>query len=408
GVSHKIGEVHDGTAVMDWMEQERERGITITSAATTAHWKGYRLNIIDTPGHVDFTVEVERSLRVLDGAVTVLDGKNGVEAQTETVWRQGSKYNVPRIVFVNKLDAIGADFEMCIETLHSRLAANGYAVQYPVGQESAFKGIIDIIEKKTYIYNDDKGLDISVIDHVIEGYEDKVEELRGKLFEAISQYDDEFFEKYMEDPTGESISVEEIKKAIRKGVLTGEFFPVFAGASITFKSSDEIKKALDISSDKEVVAIIAIGYSGASKGTKKSAVKVGDNYSKASMDLESTTPYKLGVEDIVYVDTWGNNATVELLEERYLIDAFSISRLAPSTLNQQPWRFIIDGGKVILAIKQDDFASDYERSIDTGIALLYFSIVIDTTLFDLHWTLGEIENTYNVPDDYKIVGYCNV
>ncbi|MGM9536447.1 MAG: nitroreductase family protein, partial [Intestinibacter sp.] len=177
---------------------------------------------------------------------------------------------------------------------------------------------------------------------------------------------------------------------------------------ITFKSSDEIKKALDISSDKEVVAIIAIGYSGASKGTKKSAVKVGDNYSKASMDLESTTPYKLGVEDIVYVDTWGNNATIELLEERYLIDAFSISRLAPSTLNQQPWRFIIDGGKVILAIKQDDFATEYERKIDTGIALLYFSIVIDTTLFDLHWTLGEIENTYNVPDDYKIVAYCNV
>ncbi len=231
GVSHKIGEVHDGTATMDWMEQERERGITITSAATTAHWKGYRLNIIDTPGHVDFTAEVERSLRVLDGAVTVLDGKNGVEAQTETVWRQGSKYNVPRIVFVNKLDAIGADFEMCIDTLHSRLAANGYAVQYPVGKENAFKGIIDIIEKKTYIYNDDKGLDVSILDHVMEGYEDKVEELRGKLFEAISQYDDAFFEKYMEDPTGENMDISDIKKAIRSGVLSGEFFPVFAGAS---------------------------------------------------------------------------------------------------------------------------------------------------------------------------------
>ena len=231
GVSHKIGEVHDGTATMDWMEQERERGITITSAATTAHWKGYRLNIIDTPGHVDFTAEVERSLRVLDGAITVLDGKNGVEAQTETVWRQGSKYNVPRIVFVNKLDAIGADFEMCIDSLHKRLAANGYAVQCPVGSENGFKGIIDIIEKKTYIYNDDKGLDISIIDHVLEGYEDKVEELRSKLFEAISQYDDEFFEKYMEDPTGENMDIQDIKKAIRQGTLSGEFFPVFAGAS---------------------------------------------------------------------------------------------------------------------------------------------------------------------------------
>ena len=231
GVSHKIGETHEGTATMDWMEQEKERGITITSAATTAHWKGYRLNIIDTPGHVDFTAEVERSLRVLDGAVTVLDGKSGVEAQTETVWRQGTKYNVPRIVFVNKLDAIGADFEMSIETLHTRLGANGFAVQYPVGLASEFKGIIDIIEKKTYIYNDEKGLDITILDHVMEGYEEKVEELRMKLFEAISQYDDEFFEKYMEDPTGENMTVAEIKAAIRKGVLTGEFFPVFAGAS---------------------------------------------------------------------------------------------------------------------------------------------------------------------------------
>jgi len=231
GVSHKIGETHEGTATMDWMEQEKERGITITSAATTAQWKGYRLNIIDTPGHVDFTAEVERSLRVLDGAVTVLDGKSGVEAQTETVWRQGTKYNVPRIVFVNKLDAIGADFEMSIETLHSRLGANGFAVQYPVGLENQFKGIIDIIEKKTYIYNDDKGLDITILDYVLEEYADKVEELRTKLFEAVSQYDDEFFEKYMEDPTGENMQVSEIKSAIRKGVLSGEFFPVFAGAS---------------------------------------------------------------------------------------------------------------------------------------------------------------------------------
>ena len=231
GVSHKIGETHEGTATMDWMEQEKERGITITSAATTAQWKGYRLNIIDTPGHVDFTAEVERSLRVLDGAVTVLDGKSGVEAQTETVWRQGTKYNVPRIVFVNKLDAIGADFEMSVETLHSRLGANGFAVQYPVGLENQFKGIIDIIEKKTYIYNDDKGLDITILDYVLEEYADKVEELRTKLFEAVSQYDDEFFEKYMEDPTGENMQVSEIKSAIRKGVLSGEFFPVFAGAS---------------------------------------------------------------------------------------------------------------------------------------------------------------------------------
>ena len=148
GKIHKIGEVHEGEATMDWMVQEQERGITITSAATTTFWNGHRINIIDTPGHVDFTVEVERSLRVLDGAVTVLDGKNGVEPQTETVWRQGSKYGVPRIVFVNKLDATGADFDMCVETLHSRLAANACAVQYPIGIESNFKGIIDIIKRE--------------------------------------------------------------------------------------------------------------------------------------------------------------------------------------------------------------------------------------------------------------------
>ena len=147
GINHKIGEVHDGAATMDWMVQEQERGITITSAATTAFWKGNRINISDTPGHVDFTVEVERSLRVLDGAVTVLDGKNGVEPQTETVWRQGTKYGVPRIVFVNKMDAIGADFDMCVASLHERLAANAAAVQYPIGSESSLRGVIDIIER---------------------------------------------------------------------------------------------------------------------------------------------------------------------------------------------------------------------------------------------------------------------
>ncbi len=177
----------------------------------------------------------------------------------------------------------------------------------------------------------------------------------------------------------------------------------------TFKDSDEVKKALDISSDKEVVAIISIGYEDTSKNTKKiQAGKVGDNSTQNNMDIGQYNTYRLGVEQIVYEDTWGNNATVELLEQRYLIDAFSYSRLAPSTLNQQPWRFILDGGKVILAIKQDDFATEYERKIDTGIALLYFSLIIDTTMFNLEWHLGEIENYYNVPDDYKIVGYCNV
>ena len=226
GKIHKIGEVHEGAATMDWMVQEQERGITITSAATTAFWKGNRINIIDTPGHVDFTVEVERSLRVLDGAVTVLDGKNGVEPQTETVWRQGSKYGVPRIVFVNKLDAIGADFEMCVNSLHERLAANAAAVQYPIGLESQFKGVIDLICLKAYTW--EPGAHDPVEIPIPEEYKSKVEEYRQKLLEAIANFDDDIMLKVLE---GEEISVDEIKATIRKAVLTGEFFPVFAGSA---------------------------------------------------------------------------------------------------------------------------------------------------------------------------------
>ncbi|MFA5235250.1 MAG: elongation factor G [Bacilli bacterium] len=227
GRIYKTGEVHEGTATMDWMIQEQERGITITSAATTAFWNGHRINIIDTPGHVDFTVEVERSLRVLDGAITVLDGKNGVEPQTETVWRQGSKYGVPRIVFVNKLDAIGADFDMCVETLHSRLAANAAPVQYPVGAESHFNGIIDIIGQVQYNYsaNRDERPQPNPIDPA---YREKIAALRQSLIENIAHYDDEFMLKVLE---GEEPTVAEIKAVIRKAVLTGEFFPVLCGSA---------------------------------------------------------------------------------------------------------------------------------------------------------------------------------
>ena len=229
---HKIGETHEGSATMDWMVQEQERGITITSAATTAFWKGNRINIIDTPGHVDFTVEVERSLRVLDGAVTVLDGKNGVEPQTETVWRQGSKYGVPRIVFVNKLDAIGANFEMSVNSLHDRLAANACAVQYPLGIESTLKGCIDLVTMKAYEY----GSDVNEPPHEIaipSEYVDKANELHQKLLEAIAAFDDDIMMKVLE---GEELTVEEIKSTIRKAVLTGEFFPVFCGSAYKNKN----------------------------------------------------------------------------------------------------------------------------------------------------------------------------
>ena len=229
---HKIGETHEGSATMDWMVQEQERGITITSAATTAFWKGNRINIIDTPGHVDFTVEVERSLRVLDGAVTVLDGKNGVEPQTETVWRQGSKYGVPRIVFVNKLDAIGADFEMSVNSLHERLAANAVAVQYPIGIESTLKGCIDLVEMKGWEYDKDVNEPPHEVPIPAE-YVDKANELHQKLLEAIAAFDDDIMMKVLE---GETLTVEEIKSTIRKAVLTGEFFPVFCGSAYKNKN----------------------------------------------------------------------------------------------------------------------------------------------------------------------------
>ncbi|MBQ4342499.1 MAG: elongation factor G [Erysipelotrichaceae bacterium] len=227
GVTHKLGETHDGASQMDWMAQEQERGITITSAATTAHWKGHRLNIIDTPGHVDFTVEVERSLRVLDGAVTVLDAKAGVEPQTETVWRQATGYGVPRIVFCNKMDATGADFMMSVKSIGDRLGAKAAAIQLPIGAESTFRGIIDIIERKHYSYKNDLGTDI-VVSEVPAEYQDEVESLRMELLEQIADYDDELMMMVLE---GEEPSIEMIKAAIRKGVCAADFFPVLCGSA---------------------------------------------------------------------------------------------------------------------------------------------------------------------------------
>ncbi|OAB35152.1 elongation factor G [Paenibacillus glacialis] len=227
GITHKIGEVHQGAATMDWMEQEQERGITITSAATTASWKGHRVNIIDTPGHVDFTVEVERSLRVLDGAVGVFSAKEGVEPQSETVWRQADRYGVPRIAYVNKMDIIGADYLNVIESMRDRLNANAVAIQLPIGAESEFIGIIDLIEQKAHMYKDDLGQNIEVIE-VPEEFKAKVEELRATLIEKVAELDEELTMKYLE---GEEISIPELKKALRKGVVETKIFPVICGSS---------------------------------------------------------------------------------------------------------------------------------------------------------------------------------
>ncbi|CAH1227250.1 MULTISPECIES: elongation factor G [Paenibacillus] len=227
GRTHKIGEVHEGAATMDWMEQEQERGITITSAATTASWKNHRVNIIDTPGHVDFTVEVERSLRVLDGAVGVFSAKEGVEPQSETVWRQADRYGVPRIAYVNKMDIIGADFLNVVADMRDRLQANAVAIQLPIGAENDFKGIIDIIEQKAHMYQDDLGQNIDVVDVPAE-FADQVEELRNELIERVAELDEDLTMKYLE---GEEITVDEIKAALRKGVVEVKIFPVICGSS---------------------------------------------------------------------------------------------------------------------------------------------------------------------------------
>ena len=252
GINHKIGEVHDGAATMDWMEQEQERGITITSAATTCYWSHtetqhdpalfkknrHRINIIDTPGHVDFTVEVQRSLRVLDGSVTVLAAKGGVEPQSETVWRQADEYKVPRMVYVNKMDTMGADFYRCVQMLHDRLHANGVPIQLPVGQEDTFKGIVDLIDMKADIYYDDMGNDVRV-EEIPDDMKDKAQEYHDKLIEAVAETDEELMMKYLE---GEELTKEEIKAALRKATISNEIVPVVCGSSYKNRG---VQKLLD-------------------------------------------------------------------------------------------------------------------------------------------------------------------
>ena len=252
GINHKIGEVHDGAATMDWMEQEQERGITITSAATTCYWSNtetqhdpalfkknrHRINIIDTPGHVDFTVEVQRSLRVLDGSVTVLAAKGGVEPQSETVWRQADEYKVPRMVYVNKMDTMGADFFRCVQMMHDRLHANGVPIQLPVGQEDTFRGIIDLIDMNADIYYDDMGNDVRV-EEIPEDLKEQAQEYHDKLIEAVAETDDELMMKYLD---GEELTKEEIKAALRKATISNEIVPVVCGSSYKNRG---VQKLLD-------------------------------------------------------------------------------------------------------------------------------------------------------------------
>ena len=242
GVNHKIGETHDGASTMDWMEQEQERGITITSAATTTRWKyagnTYKINLIDTPGHVDFTVEVERSLRVLDGAVGVFCAKGGVEPQSENVWRQADTYNVPRMAFINKMDKMGADFFMSVQTIIDRLGKNAIPVQIPIGQEDDFVGLVDLFEMEAYYYKDDKGEDIEITE-IPDDLKDLAQEWHENLVEKICDLDDDLMMQYLE---GEEPSVEDLKKALRKGTIACEAVPVYCGSAYKNKG---VQKMLD-------------------------------------------------------------------------------------------------------------------------------------------------------------------
>ena len=257
---HKIGETHDGESQMDWMDQEQERGITITSAATTAFWKGNRLNIIDTPGHVDFTIEVQRSLRVLDGAVTVIDAQMGVEPQTETVWRQADDYNVPRIIFANKMDKMGANFAFSLESIKNRLGINAKPIEWPIGAEDDFNGVIDLLTMKAYHF-DGKPEEIATEIEIPEDLKDLAAQKREELIEAVAEYDDELMEKYLE---GEEISIDLIKKAIRKGTLEVKFFPVMCGSA---KVNMGVKPLLDAVVDylpapTDVASIECVDFNG--------------------------------------------------------------------------------------------------------------------------------------------------
>ena len=241
GVTHKVGEVHEGTAVMDWMEQERERGITITSAATTAFWREHRLNIIDTPGHVDFTIEVERSLRVLDGACAVFDAVNGVEPQSETVWRQADKYKVPRICFINKMDRVGADFYMSVDTIKAKLGARPLPIQFPIGAEDKFRGMVDVVKMKAITFDDEE---MGAMYQEIEIPADLLEqakEYRAKIEETVSEFDDALMHKYLD---GRALSNEEVVRGIRAGTIAMNFFPVICGTAFKNKGVQQILDAV--------------------------------------------------------------------------------------------------------------------------------------------------------------------
>ncbi|MDD5294741.1 MAG: GTP-binding protein, partial [Patescibacteria group bacterium] len=284
GKKHKIGEVHEGAAEMDWMEQEKERGITITSAATTCYWKGNKINIIDTPGHVDFTVEVERSMRVLDGAIAVFDGSQGVEPQSETVWRQADKYEVPRLCFINKMDKIGADFYMSLDSIKTRLNPKAVAIQLPIGAEDKFQGVIDLAAEKAYEFKGIHGEQVNEIP-IPEDMKEKVKKYRVEMVEKIAECDDKTTEKYL---NGEEIGLEELKKALRKGVIANAVYPVLCGSAL---KNVGVQLALDAVNDYLPSPLDMPELEGMDTRdeTKKILVKANDNEPFAGLAFKIAT-----------------------------------------------------------------------------------------------------------------------
>uniref|UniRef100_UPI0030796865 elongation factor G n=1 Tax=Mitsuokella jalaludinii TaxID=187979 RepID=UPI0030796865 len=443
GVNHKIGEVHDGAATMDWMVQEQERGITITSAATTCHWKNHRINIIDTPGHVDFTVEVERSLRVLDGAVAVLTARGGVEPQTETVWRQAENYNVPRMAYVNKMDITGADFFNVIKMMKERLNANAVAIQLPIGAEDTFKGIIDLVKMEAIVYEDDLG---KVEDEVAipDDMKDQAEEYREILLEALSELDDDFMEKYL---GGEEITEDEIKAVIRKGTVSCKLCPVTCGTSYRNKGVQPLLDAIvdympaptDIppiaginpetgeedhrpSSDDEPFAALAfkimtdpyVGklaffrvYSGildggsyvynSTKGKKERIGRILQMHANNRKEIDRVYAAAVGLKDTTTGDTLCDEEHPIILESMVFPDPVISVAVEPSTKNDQEKM-----GVALQKLAEEDptfrVRTDQEtgQTIISGMGELHLQIIVDRMLreFKVDCKVGEPQVAY--------------
>lgn len=376
GITHKIGEVHEGEATMDWMEQERERGITITAAATTCFWKNYRINIIDTPGHVDFTIEVGRSLRVLDGMVGVYCGVAGVQPQSETVWRQANRYKVPRIIFVNKMDRVGADFFNCVKQINERLHANAIAMQIPVGKEENYKGVIDLLSRKMYLFDDEQKHNNYEVSDIPEEYKEQAEKLRTIIVERACDFDDNLAEKYL---AGEEISIEEVKKALRKGVLNMEVFPAFCGTAFKNKGVQPLLDAvLDyLPSPLDVPPVEGILPATNEKVIRRSSIE----------EPFSALAFKIMTDPFVGALTFVRVYSGELKSGSYILNARTkskerISRLVKLHANKREEIDVVQAGDIAAVVGLKDVLTGDTLCDEKNVVILE-SIEIPPSVIDM-------------------------